>query len=66
MVPLVDVSHPAAECGGYVQSNSTLFVSTFATLETVVVLDRNPEPDPRGEEKSFLRKIGEKYRHLTD
>lgn len=51
---LVDTSQPAAECGGFVQFNSTLFVLTFATLKTVLVLVRNPEPDPRGKEKTRL------------
>lgn len=54
MGQLVDTSQPAAECGGFIQFNSTLFVLTFATLKTVLVLVRNPERDPRGKEKTRL------------
>lgn len=51
---LVDVFQPAAECGGFIQFNLTLFLSTFATLKTVFVLDRKPK---RGRKNSGSRSV---------
>lgn len=62
MVPLIDDSAPAAQCGGFIQFNSALFVLTFVTLETVSGLETRRGGYVGGGGGSSLVKEEEKVR----
>ena len=74
MVPLIDDSAPAAQCGGFIQFNSALFVLTFVTLETVSGLETRRggyvggglQPGKRGREGEIRQKGGSTDICVTD